>query len=300
MEEAMSKTITLCLGLTVSVAVLVLLFAGCGGSTSTGDAPSQQFQQAQAAFREEIVSELQNAAARANIDIIPESIIALPMNDTVVFANAMIRGYERLTVEQAAQGADAMFIYLSEELRSANQVIEPGFYIVRISRDSEGRWIAQLRNSQGAVIFQTSANVGAASPNASRIQPMCTIGPRGELILFDTHDPFKDTVLEIAYRSAEGTSDPKPSTIRLRQAVRNYLLAQDLPQDVRASIARSNVVPIVVSPAHLGSENKPILLNCNPAGFLLCWCERTDKPEYILYNCVGIDRNYYIIFVPRD
>jgi hypothetical protein len=48
------------------------------------------------------------------------------------------------------------------------------------------------------IVLETEATVERPDSNAAKMQPMCTLGPKGELILFDEHDPFKNITLSVS------------------------------------------------------------------------------------------------------
>ncbi|MFS8888388.1 hypothetical protein NW823_08510 [Synechococcus sp. R55.1] len=166
-------------------------------------------QKVNAEFRRSIITEMQEAARQAGVKIRTDNFIAIPFDDSgTVIVNSMIEGADRLSIEQLAKGADVLFVYSGAKLGFAGREINPGFYVVRISQNpASGQWLAQFKNLQGRVVLETEAIVEKPDSNAAKMQPMCTLGPKGELILFDEHDPFKNITLSVSskrFRSRAG------------------------------------------------------------------------------------------------
>jgi len=62
--------------------------------------------------------------------------------------------------------------------------------------------MAQWKNTEGSVVLETEAIAEPQSPDRTEAlkQPMCTLGPRGELILFDEHDVLKNILTSLNFR----------------------------------------------------------------------------------------------------
>jgi hypothetical protein len=233
------------LGLRYGVSILVMLplflgTAGCGADTNPeASTPEQQLEQANQTFRSTVASALQDSATQAGIKIRTDNFVAIPFDDSsMVFVNAMIEGADRVSIEQLAKGADVLFVYSGANLGPAGREIDPGFYVVRISKNpASGQWLAQFKNSQGRIVLETDATVERPDSNAANIQPMCTLGRKGELILFDEYDPFKNmTIPLIPSRLCRRCLPIFDSESRkLRQAAKGYLeyLAKNNPKLLR-------------------------------------------------------------------
>lgn len=212
----------------------------------------RRLQEANKAFRDAVAHEMQAAARQAGVKIRMDNFIAIPFDDShAVVVNAMIEGADRVSIEQLAKGADVLFVYSGTKLGAAERQIDPGFYVVRVSQNAaSGQWVAQFRNLQGRVVLETDAAVDKPDSNAAKMQPMCTLGPKGELILFDEHDPFKNLVIKISSRACPSCAGLRfvSESGKLRQAARDYLeyLAKNNPE-VGSFMARySNFAPVSI------------------------------------------------------
>jgi len=195
---------------------------------------------------------MQEAARQAGVKIRTDNFVAIPFDDSsMVFVNAMIEGADRVSIEQLAKGADVLFLYSGAKLGFAAREIDPGFYVVRISQNpASGQWLAQFKNLQGRIALETEAIVEKPDSNAAKMQPMCTLGPKGELILFDEHDALKNIVIEISYQRCPSCAGLRfvSESRKLRQAAKGYLeyLAKNNPE-VASFIARySNFAPVSI------------------------------------------------------
>ncbi len=269
------------------------------------ETPEQKLKKAQEEFRSTVVSEMQKAAAEAGIKVRTDNYIALPVDDSTVFVNTMVEGYDQLTIEQLARGVDAMFIFSSAYLSAAGKEIDPGFYVVHISQNPDGKWVAQLRNLEGRVVLEVDAYVEQADPSAAKMQPMCTIGPRGELILFDQHDTWKNIYVEVSFRGIEKKDIRRGMVIiaaskSIRQAARDYLLAQDFPPDFQETIRKANVIPVI--PGQFPRPLNWYVMNCGTAKKPE-WCacvlrEEHRNPYYAIWECHGLYNNkIYFFFI---
>jgi len=234
-----------------------------------------------AEFRRSIITAMQEAARQAGVKIRTDNFVAIPFDDSsMVFVNAMIEGADRVSINQLAQGADVLFIYSGAKLGSAGREIEPGFYVVRVSQNpASGQWLAQFKNSQGRIVLETDATVERPDSNAAKMQPMCTLGRKGELILFDEHDPFKNMTIPLIPSRLCRRCVPifDSESRKLRQAAKGYLeyLAKN-NVEVASFIARySNFAPVVSIPA---GQDIPL-----PSGRMSVKCE-----EVFSGNCVRV------------
>jgi len=270
--------------------------------TATIQAPEQQLEQANKAFRDAVASEMQAAARQAGVKIRTDNFVAIPFDDSsMVFVNAMIEGADRVSIEQLAKGADVLFIYSGAKLGYAENEIDPGFYVVRISQNpASGQWLAQFKNSQGRIVMETEATVERPDSNAAKMQPMCTLGPKGELILFDEHDPFKNiTIPPISSKTC-------PSCVRARFVSQSRTLREAAWQVVK-KVAKEPVSIEQVVPVSLGTISLPdyLFVNCgtktNPD---YCDCLKKETGTlpgggtYSVWSCIGIHSGkWYVFFI---
>jgi len=298
------------LGLRYGVAILVMLtiFLGTNGCKKTTEpeapTPEQQLEQANKAFRDAVASEMQEAARQAGVKIRTDNFIAIPFDDSgTVVVNAMIEGADRVSIEQLANGADVLFIYSGAKLGFAGREIEPGFYVVRISQNpASGQWLAQFKNSQGRIVLETEATVERPDSNAAKMQPMCTLGPRGELIIFDEHDRFKNITLSVSSKrfppragGAGGGGAGASISRTLREAA--WQLVKKVAKEP-ASIEQ--VVPVSVGP--IPQPDQYLLMNCGtPKKPDWCACDILEhKPgHHLMVGCVGLvsKKVYVYLFI---
>jgi hypothetical protein len=171
---------------------------------------------------------------------------------------------------------------------------------VRISQNpASGQWLAQFKNSQGRIVLETNATVERPDSNAAKMQPMCTLGPKGELILFDEHDPFKNiTIPPVSSKSC-------PSCVRARFVSESRTLREAAWQLVKKvakePVSIEHVVPVSLGPIPLpdaitvlfncGTENKPD------------WCECTlveRGSDYGIWSCIGqVSKKWYVFLVTK-
>lgn len=260
---------------------------------------TRRLQEANKAFRDAVASEMQVAARQAGVKIRTDNFIAIPFDDSgTVIVNSMIEGTDRVSIEQLAKGADVLFIYSGAKLGFAGREINPGFYVVRISQNpASGQWLAQFKNLQGRVVLETEAIVEKPDSNAAKMQPMCTLGPKGELILFDEHDPFKNITLSVSskrFPSRDGQSIIRGGFGRtLREAA-----WQVVKEVAKEPVSIEQVVPVSLGPIPLpdaitvlfncGTENKPD------------WCECTlveRGSDYGIWSCIGQKSKTLYVFV---
>jgi hypothetical protein len=222
---------------------------------------TRRLQEANKAFRDAVASEMQEAARQAGVKIRTDNFIAIPFDDSgTVVVNAMIEGADRLSIEELAKGADVLFVYSGAKLGSADRrgvpyvLVDHGFYVVRMSQNpASGQWIAQFKNLQGRVVLETKAIVEKPDSKAAKMQPMCTLGRKGELILFDEHDPFKNiTITRVSAKSCPSCGRARfvSESRKLRQASKEYLeyLAKNNPKVASFIAGYSNFAPVVSIP----------------------------------------------------
>jgi len=184
---------------------------------------------------------------------------------------------------------------IGSKLGSAGREIDPGFYVVRISQNpASGQWLAQFKNSQGRIVLETDATVERPDSNAAKMQPMCTLGPKGELILFDEHDPFKNITIPPV------SSKRCPSCVRARFVSESRTLREAAWQVVKKvakePVSIEQVVPVSFGP--IPQPNETIIMNCgtkqNPDW---CACDLAkygtllDGGHYWVWGCHGIYSN---------
>jgi len=267
---------------------------------------TRRLQKANKAFRDAVASEMQEAARQAGVKIRTDNFVAIPFDDSgTVVVNAMIEGADRLSIEELAKGADVLFVYSGAKLGSADWrgvpyiLVDHGFYVVRVSQNpASGQWIAQFKNLQGRVVLETEAIVEKPDSNAAKMQPMCTLGPKGELILFDEHEPFKNITLSVSSKTC-------PSCVHGRFVSESRTLREAAWQVVKKvakePVSIEQVVPVSLGPVPLpdaitvlfncGTENKPD------------WCECTlveRGSDYGIWSCIGqVSKKWYVFLVTK-
>jgi hypothetical protein len=214
----------------------------------------------------------------------------------------MIEGADRVSIEQLAKGADVLFIYSGAKLGFAGREIDPGFYVVRISQNpASGQWIAQFKNLQGRVVLETEAIVEKPDSNAAKMQPMCTLGPKGELILFDEHDRFKNITLSVSSKRFP-PGGGAGGVILVRSRTLREAAWQVVKEVAKEPVSIEQVVPVSLGPVPLpdaitvlfncGTENKPD------------WCECTlveRGSDYAIWSCIGQkSKKWYVFYVLRE
>jgi hypothetical protein len=268
---------------------------------------TRRVQEANKAFRDAVASEMQEAARQAGVKIRTDNFIAIPFDDSgTVIVNSMIEGVDRLSIEQLAKGADVLFIYSGAELGTESRIPaffigrSNGFALARISKNAaSGKWLVQFKNLEGRVVLETEAIVEKPDSSAAKMQPMCTLGPKGELILFDEHDPFKNITIPLV--SGKGY----PSGVRPRFVSQSRTLREAAWQVVKEvakePVSIEQVVPVSLGPVPLpdaitvlfncGTENKPD------------WCECTlveRGSDYGIWSCIGqVSKKWYVFLVTK-
>ncbi|MFS8740322.1 hypothetical protein [Synechococcus sp. WC10meta] len=280
---------------------------------------TRRLQEANKAFRDAVASEMQEAARQAGVEIRIDNFVAIPFDDSsMVFVNAMIEGADRVSIEQLAEGADVffadvLFIYSGAKLGFAGREIDPGFYVVRIlenpayfvrilQKPAGGKWLAQFINSinsQGRIVLETDATVERPDSNAAKMQPMCTLGRKGELILFGEHDPFKNiTIPPVSSKSC-------PSCVRARFVSESRTLREAAWQVVKKvakePVSIEQVVPVSLGPVPL-PDAITVLFNCRTEN-KPDWCECTlveRGSDYGIWSCIGqVSKKWYVFLVTK-
>ncbi len=263
-------------------------------------------QKVHAEFRRSIITEMQEAARQAGVKIRTDNFVAIPFDDSgTVVVNAMIEGADRLSIEELAKGADVLFVYSGAKLGSADRrgvpyiLVDHGFYVVRVSQNpASGQWIAQFKNLQGRVVLETEAIVERSDSNAAKMQPICTLGPKGELILFDEHDPFKNITLSVSSKSC-------PSCAGLRFVSESRTLREAAWQLVKKvakePVSIEQVVPVSLGPIPL-PDASTVLFNCGTEKKPdWCECRLVERgPVYSVWSCIGQEsKKWYVFYVTR-
>ena len=124
-------------------------------------------EQANQTFRSEVASALREAAGQAGVSVRTDNFTAIPLDDgSSVGVNAGIVGVEDLTLDQLAQGADALFTFLRLPQGSD---LPSGFYTVRFFQTpGTTSWRAQFKNQEGRVALERDAEVGPGDPARTR------------------------------------------------------------------------------------------------------------------------------------
>jgi hypothetical protein len=270
---------------------------------------TRRLQEANKAFRDAVASEMQAAARQAGVKIRTDNFVAIPFDDSgTVVANAMIEGADRLSIEELAKGADVLFVYSGAKLGSADRrgvpyiLVDHGFYVVRVSQNpASGQWLAQFKNSQGRIVLETEATVERPDSNAAKMQPMCTLGPKGELILFDEHDPFKNiTIPRVKSKYARWFLPRIVSRSRtLREAA-----WQVVKMVAKESVSIEQVVPVSLGP--IPQPNEGIIMNCGTKEKPdWCDCDLVEKGinptgnhvYYYVWSCIGLESKKWYVFL---
>ena len=264
-------------------------------------------QKVHAEFRRSIITAMQEAARQAGVKIRTDNFIAIPFDDSgTVLVNAMIEGADRLSIEELAKGADVLFVYSGAKLGSADRggvpyiLVDHGFYVVRISQNpASGQWVAQFNNLQGRVVLETEAIVEKPDSNAAKIQPMCTPGPKGELILFDEHEPFKNITLSVSSKTC-------PSCVHARFVSQSRTLREAAWQLVKKvakeRVSIEHVVPVSLGPIPL-PDAITVLFNCGTEKKPdWCECRLVERgPVYSVWSCIGQEsKKWYVFYVSHE
>ena len=176
-----------------------------------------------------------------------------------------------------------LFIFTSRDL---SPQAPAGFYLVRV-RPSGARFVAEFLSRDGRTLHQAPASVKAAQDRART--PMCTLGPRGELILYDYHDRAIDVVIEagISNRGSglELNSISDEPARKLMTVARQIVTT--VPNGFAGGVFVGPGAPIAA---------KPILLWC---GNELCWCEivhsKSDTEPWTTFSCGTFSGLFYVI-----
>ncbi len=83
--------------------------------------------------------------------------VMITTGDYVLMVHTVLQGVETMTLEQLAKGQDVFFRYY--RLSPPSPMMPTGFAVVRILRNPDGQWRAQLRNLQGQLISELPASV---------------------------------------------------------------------------------------------------------------------------------------------
>jgi hypothetical protein len=225
----------------------------------TVETPEQSLEKANQTFRNEVAQALQQIARQARVQIRTDNFVAIPLDDgSSVVVNAGIAGVENLTLEQLAQGADVLFTFLRVPQGSG---LPSGFYTVRIFQPGGIQvWKAQFKNLQGRVVLETDAEVGPGDPAIRQF--MCTVGPRGELILIDEHDANKSIRVGVPLGTGGPDRTPLPAAGQaIAQATGNfYQAARGVINTIKINTFRQVMIGtrddvLVVHTAFQGVEN---------------------------------------------
>jgi alpha-tubulin suppressor-like RCC1 family protein len=87
--------------------------------------------------------------------------LTLGTTSGILIAQAIVRGAERLTLEELAMGQDIFFQYYRLPVVDP---IAPGFYTVRVFRNPEEEWIAQIRNLDDQVVQEGPVTIRDHEP----------------------------------------------------------------------------------------------------------------------------------------
>jgi hypothetical protein len=218
--------------------------------TATIQAPEQQLEQANKAFRSTVASAMQEAAKLAGVTITTDNFVAIPLDDgSSVAVSAGIAGVENLTLEQLAKGADVLFVFLRLPQGSG---LPSGFYTVRFFQTpGTTQWKAQFKNLDGRVALETDAQVGPGDP-AQKEKPKLKVTMRIIIdlvtreirIVFDIH--WEEGNAQASVPLGTGGPDPTPLPAagqKIAQATANfYEAARGIINTVKTNTYRQVII----------------------------------------------------------
>ncbi len=244
--------------------------------------------------RPQVEAAFAQAAADFRERIQPNSMILYAGLDGTIAANVALEGFENVRAEnlaiqrgggrpmpRALEGGftKALIVFTSRDL---SPEAPAGFYLVRL-RPQGSQIIAEFLTRDGRAVYQAPATVTEAGQENARMAPTCTIGPHGELILFDYHDPLKDVVIEVrpspsgrrALSSAAGGDSD--SSRRLTGA------AGEIVSTVR-QLSRQHQHNVVLTGP--GATARWIIRWCIDGGKqVACACKRYQSGNYVEWWC---------------
>lgn len=244
--------------------------------------------------RPQVEAAFTQAAADFGERIQLNSMILYAGLDGTVAANVALEGFENVRAENLAvprgggrpapvvlEGSltKSLLVFTSRDL---SPEAPAGFYLVRL-RPRGSQIIAEFLTREGRPVYQAPATVTEAGQENARMAPMCTIGPHGELILFDYHDALKDVVIE-ARLSPSGrrvlsgaTGGDADSSRRLTGAAGEIISAvRQLPRQHQHNV-------VLTGP---GATARWIIRWCYEAGQqVACACKRYQSGNYVEWWC---------------
>lgn len=235
--------------------------------------------------RSKVQALLTEAAANFGQRIQPASMMFYAGLDGAVAASVALEGFDKVGIKDLAHGIDALFVFISPNLSSA---VPAGFYLVQV-RGAGNQFLAEFRTRDGRTVYQAPAIVTQARKDNARMEPMCTIGPHGELILFDYHDAVKEIWIETKRAANLGNLPRTMEGPALGIATVAQQILSVLQRTVSRSLLEKNFVAGVFSAPSSGQ--KEILMKCDKpgGGKEWCRCEMLYRPHYVYAVCVGFD-----------
>jgi len=208
---------------------------------------------------------------------------------------------EHLRMKIAKERLEAVKEVYRRGVPDYGETLDPDFYVVRISQNpASGQWIAQFGNLQGRVVLETEAIVEKPDSNAAKMQPMCTLGPKGELILFGEHDPFKKITIPLVSSKGD-SSGVRPRFVSESRTLREAAW-QVVKEVAKEPVSIEQVVPVSLGPVPL-PDAITVLFNCGTEKKPdWCECRLVERgPVYSVWSCIGQEsKKWYVFYVLRE
>ena len=150
--------------------------------------------------------------------------------------------------------------------------------------------------------METEATVERPDSNAAKMQPMCTLGPKGELILFGEHDSFKNITLSVSSKRFPPRGGAG-GVILIRGRTLREAAWQVVKEVAKEPVSIEQVVPVSFGP--IPQPNETILMNCGTKQKPdWCACDLAkygtlpDGGKYWVWGCWGIySKKWYVFLV---
>lgn len=186
----------------------------------------------------------------------------------------------------------SLLIFTSRDLSAAAPA---GFYLVRVKGDG-GRFLAEFLTRDGRPVYQAPAKVTEPGSGRARREPVCTVGPRGELILFDYHDSSRDIVIEAKVSPPAAGS----SVGVLADAAGKLMQAADEILAAVEARLRPMFGGVFFGSGAPGADGYILLWCHHENGGELCGCELvhdyTPTEPWRIFSCRGsLTGNFYVI-----
>lgn len=186
----------------------------------------------------------------------------------------------------------SLLIFTSRDLSAAAPA---GFYLVRVKGDG-GRFLAEFLTPDGRPVYQAPAKVTEPGNDRARREPVCTLGPRGELILFDYHDSSRDIVIEAKVLPPAAGSSVGP----LVDPAGKLMQAADQILSAVGARLRPVFGGVFFGPGAPGANGYIVLWCHHENGGELCGCklvhDYTPTEPWRIFSCQGsLTGNFYVI-----